>query len=452
MDIVILAAGKGTRMRSTKPKVLQQIAGKSMLCHLLDTCSTLPGTAQHPILVLGYGRDQVASEVAGRELILVEQPEQLGTGHAVQQALPHLSDTGVTLILYGDVPLISADTLSALLLSAGDEALGLLTVVLGNPTGYGRILRDDGRITQIVEEKDASAEQKAITEINTGIMAVPNSALKRWLGQLNNDNAQGEYYLTDIIAMASAEGIVINACQPSLGWEVEGVNNRVQQAKLERLYQRHLADTFMSQGLALADPERFDCRGQLHFGEDVFIDINVIIEGEVSLGDGVTIGPNCVIKNSHIGAGSRIEANSVLEAAHVEEQCSVGPYARLRPGTHLQKTARVGNFVEVKKSVIGVGSKVNHLSYIGDCDMGKGVNIGAGTITCNYDGVNKFRTEIGDDCFVGSNTALVAPVALASGTTVAAGSTITRSTGEHELAIARGKQRNIAGWQRPVKQ
>ncbi|MDO3387662.1 bifunctional UDP-N-acetylglucosamine diphosphorylase/glucosamine-1-phosphate N-acetyltransferase GlmU [Gilvimarinus sp. SDUM040013] len=453
LDIVILAAGKGTRMRSAKPKVLQTISGLPMVAHVHNAACALLGEKQAPVIVVGHGANEVQDYFADKSVHWAEQTEQLGTGHAVRQALPYLTDLQTTLILYGDVPLIQPETLKALVEKCNSAKLALLTVNLSDPSGYGRIVRDtqDNSIVAIVEEKDASQAQKQIREINTGIMAVPTAKLREWMPKLSNDNAQQEYYLTDIVAMARADGLAIEHCQPQAQWEVDGVNNRHQQAALERQFQLNQANLYMQQGLMLLDPVRFDCRGQLAFGVDVCIDINVVIEGVVELGDGVSIGPNCVIKDSVIAAGTRIEANSMVDGSRVGPHCSVGPYARLRPGSVLQHSAKVGNFVEVKKSVIGQGSKVNHLSYIGDCDMGSGVNIGAGTITCNYDGVNKFKTTIGNDCFVGSNTALVAPVSLADDTSIGAGSTITKNTESNNLAIARARQRNISGWQKPVK-
>lgn len=453
LDIVILAAGKGTRMRSGNPKVLQTIAGRPMIGHVYKAAQSLLGTSTAPVVVIGHGADEVKAWLDDQPVIWAEQQQQQGTGHAVSVALPHLSESQTTLILYGDVPLIQPETLRRLVSVCNGEKLALLTVNMDDPTGYGRILRNslDNRIIGIIEEKDASAEQKQIREINTGIMAVPTHKLREWLPRLSNNNSQQEYYLTDIVAMAHSEEITIESCQPGARWEVDGVNNRQQQAALERDYQSHLAQIYMQKGLMLMDPARFDCRGELEFGTDVSIDVNVIIEGHVVLGDGVSIGANCIIKNARIGPGCRIEANSIIDNSHIEARCTIGPFARLRPGSYLQSEAKIGNFVEIKKSVIGQGSKVNHLSYIGDCEMGSGVNIGAGTITCNYDGVNKYKTTIGDDCFVGSNTALVAPVTLAENTSVGAGSTITKNTEPNELAIARSRQRNISGWQKPVK-
>ncbi|WP_041521934.1 bifunctional UDP-N-acetylglucosamine diphosphorylase/glucosamine-1-phosphate N-acetyltransferase GlmU [Gilvimarinus agarilyticus] len=453
LDVVILAAGKGTRMNSNLPKVLHSIAGKPMLHHVLDTVDHLSAGDLQKLVVVGHGAEQVEASISGRNCQCVTQAQQLGTGHAVQQVLPQLRDDALVLILYADVPLITPESLTGLLECAGPDTMGLLTVNLLNPTGYGRILRNDaGDVIAIVEEKDASAEQKQIGEVNTGIMAVPAKKLIQWLPELSNDNAQGEYYLTDIIAKARQAGTAIQVFQPASAEEVEGVNNRRQQAKLERIYQQAQADALLDRGVYLADPSRFDCRGELIAGRDVEIDINVVIEGKVELGDKVKIGPNCVISNSVIAANSEIKANSILEDAVVAEGCVIGPYARLRPGTVLKNGAKVGNFVETKKAVIGEGSKVNHLSYIGDCEMGARVNVGAGTITCNYDGVNKFTTTIGDDVFVGSNSALVAPVTLGDTSTVGAGSVVTRDVAADELTVARARQRSITGWLRPVKQ
>lgn len=452
LDVVILAAGKGTRMNSNRPKVLHSIAGKPMLHHVIDSVDALNANAIQKLVVVGHGAEQVITSVADRDCQCVTQTEQLGTGHAVMQALPALRPDALVLILYADVPLISADSLQALMASAVDGAMGLMTVELPNPSGYGRILRNDGGdVLAIVEEKDATPEQKTITEVNTGIMAVPAAKLTEWLPELSNDNAQGEYYLTDIIAKARADGTAINVYQSPSVEEVEGVNNRRQQAKLERLYQQRQAEALLDRGVYLADPGRFDCRGTLVAGRDVEIDINVIIEGSVELGDNVKIGANCHIKDSTVASNTEIKANSVLESAVVADACVIGPFARLRPGTILHSGAKVGNFVEVKKAVIGEGSKVNHLSYIGDCEMGARVNVGAGTITCNYDGINKFKTAIGDDVFVGSNSALVAPVTLGNSATVGAGSVVTHDVKANELTVARARQRAIAGWQRPVK-
>jgi bifunctional UDP-N-acetylglucosamine pyrophosphorylase/glucosamine-1-phosphate N-acetyltransferase len=380
------------------------------------------------------------------------QEQQLGTGHAVAQALPDLPDDARVLVLYGDVPLTTADTLQGLVENLDDKTLGLLTVTLDNPQGYGRILRNSaGQVTAIVEQKDASAEQLAICEVNTGILAVSARHLKTWLPQLSSSNAQGEYYLTDIIAMAVEAGMMVNVAQPSNAFEVQGVNNRVQLAELERWYQRREAERLMTDGATLADPARVDVRGELRIGNDVLIDVNVVFIGKVTLGSHVSIGPGCVITDATIADGAQIHAHSVIEQASVGANAQVGPFARLRPGTQLAANTKVGNFVETKKAILGEGSKINHLSYIGDATLGVGVNVGAGTITCNYDGVNKSQTVLGDGVFIGSNSALVAPVTIGAGATVAAGSTITKDVAEQELAVARGRQRNIPGWQQPKK-
>lgn len=450
IDVVVLAAGQGTRMKSNKPKVLHGIAGKPMLQHVIDASKALDNSKCH--LIVGHGSEQVKSVINEGNLIWVQQTEQLGTGHAVQQALPGLSDESTTLILYGDVPLIKTDTLQRLLEIAQRGVVALLTVNLDDPTGYGRIVRSaDGNVTAIVEHKDARPEQHKINEINTGILALPTALLKRWLPQLSNDNAQGEYYLTDIIGMASQDGVSIDTAQPEDAEEVQGVNNRLQLAELERYYQFQQAKYLMTEGATLADPNRVDVRGNINIGRDIEIDINVVFEGRVVLGDNVSIGPNCVIKDAEIAAGAVIHANSHIDGAVIESQCNIGPYARLRPGTKMAEGAKVGNFVETKKSYIGTGSKVNHLSYIGDAEIGKNVNVGAGTITCNYDGVNKFKTELGDGVFIGSNSSLVAPVNIQAGATVGAGSTITNDISTGQLAVGRGKQRNIDNWQRPLK-
>lgn len=451
LNIVVLAAGKGTRMKSRLPKVLHPIAGRPMLHHVLETVRQLD--YQQPInTIIGHGAEQIEAALTAGDLRFILQSEQLGTGHAVQQALPHIKPEDSVLILYGDVPLIRADTLRRLAQCVSAETLGLLTLEMQDPTGYGRIVRDaNGLVQAIVEQKDANAEQLAIKEVNTGIMAVKGEHLQRWLPQLSANNAQGEYYLTDIIALAGSDGIKVETRQPTQEWEVMGINDRQQQAELERIYQQELAGTFLKAGLSLSDPARFDCRGELSFGEDVRIDINCVFEGRVELGSNVTIGPNCCISNARIGDNVVIKANSIIEDASIAANCEVGPFARLRPGADLRNRAKVGNFVEVKKSVIGEGSKVNHLSYIGDAELGRDVNVGAGTITCNYDGVNKSKTEIGDGAFIGSNTALVAPVKVGRGATVGAGSTISSNVPDQQLAVGRARQRNIEGWERPVK-
>ncbi len=450
LDILVLAAGKGTRMRSALPKVLHPIGGKPMVQHVVDTARRLGG--ERILIVVGHGAEGVQKRMAAPDVTFVQQTEQLGTGHAVLQALPRFREGAVVLILYGDVPLIRAETLQKLIKGVDDKHMGLLTVQMADPTGYGRILRDaTGAVVAIVEHKDASEAERRIDEINTGIMAVTAAHLQKWLPALSNDNAQGEYYLTDIIAMARAEGVTIRVEQPAEVQEVEGVNNRQQQAALEGYYQNQQAIRQMEAGVTLLDPFRFDCRGTLSAGRDVVIDVNCIFEGDVVLGDGVTIDANCIIINSRIGDGVHIKAMSHIEDAIIEADCEVGPFARLRSGTHLACGAKIGNFVETKKALIGTGSKVNHLSYIGDARIGQKANIGAGTITCNYDGVNKFNTEIGDGAFIGSNSALVAPVTIGSHATVGAGSVITRDVADNELAVGRGKQRNIQGWERPTK-
>ena len=448
LHVVILAAGQGSRMKSSLPKVLHRIAGKPMLHHVMDTARKLGAERIHG--VIGHGADQVKAITQADDVQWAIQEDQLGTGHAVSQALPNLPDEARVLILYGDVPLTQPETLEELVSRVSEQTIGLLTVTLDNPDGYGRILRDkQGKVTAIVEQKDATPEQKTINEVNTGILAVSASHLKAWLPQLSNANAQDEYYLTDVIAMASEAGVGIEVAQPDTEFEVQGVNNRIQLAGLERWYQKQQADRLMTAGATLADPARIDVRGDLTVGQDVLIDINAVFEGKVTLESGVSIGPNCLLRNCHIGANSQIEAHSVIDGARVGQHAQIGPFARLRPGTELADHTKVGNFVETKKTVVGEGSKINHLSYVGDATLGRNVNVGAGTITCNYDGVNKHQTEIGDGVFVGSNTSLVAPVALANNATIGAGSTITRDVAAEELAVARGKQRNIANWQRP---
>ena len=450
IDVVVLAAGQGSRMKSDLPKVLHPIAGKPMLAHVLDSSRSVKADALH--VVIGHGSDKVKSQFNDcTDIQWAMQTEQKGTGHAVKMALDNLSASGVTLILYGDVPLIQAHTLQALIDLVSEKQMALLTVTMDDPSGYGRIVRDDNQlVTSIVEQKDANPAQLSINEVNTGIMAVPTEKLHLWLPQLSSDNAQGEYYLTDVIAMAVQADLKVETLQPEFAQETYGVNNRAQQAELERWYQARLVNDLMTQGVTVLDPARFDIRGSVTVGRDVVIDANVILIGEVVLGDGVQVEANCIIKNTAIAAGTRVKAFSHLEDANVAETCDIGPYARLRPGTVLESGAKVGNFCEVKKSVIGEGSKVNHLTYIGDATIGKDVNIGAGTITCNYDGVNKFKTEIKDGAFIGSNSSLVAPVSVGENATVAAGSTITKDVEDDKLAVARGKQVNLK-WQRPVK-
>ncbi len=449
LDIVILAAGQGTRMRSALPKVLHPVAGNSMLGHVIHSARQLSPQGIH--VVIGHGADAVREQLAADGLNFVLQDKQLGTGHAVAQALPVLSADTV-LILYGDVPLIEVDTLQRLLERVTPEQLGLLTVTLDDPTGYGRIVRDaQGQVSAIVEHKDASDAQKAIKEGNTGILAVPGKRLADWLGRLSNNNAQGEYYLTDVIAMAANDGLVIATEQPHDPMEVQGANDRRQLSELERHYQLREARRLMAAGVTLRDPARFDVRGHVTVGRDVLIDINVILEGHVVIEDNVVIGPNCVIKDSTLRRGVVIKANSHLDGAVLGEGSDAGPFARLRPGSELGARAHVGNFVELKNARLGDDAKAGHLTYLGDAEIGARTNIGAGTITCNYDGANKFRTTMGEDVFIGSNNSLVAPVDIASGATTAAGSTITQNVPVEQLGVARARQRNIEGWKRPVK-
>jgi len=448
LRVVILAAGKGTRMRSDLPKVLHKVANKPMVEHVIDTARSLKPDAIN--LIYGHGGDQLQQAIAGDDLTWVEQREQLGTGHAVQQVIPHLKSNEKVIILYGDVPLLTESTLIKLVTASANTSLGLLTMTLAEPTGYGRIVRNERRsVTGIVEQKDANAQQLAIDEVNTGIMIADSDKLKGWLEQLSNDNAQKEYYLTDIVEMAAQEGVNIATAQPDNAQEVEGANNRQQLASLERALQQRQAEELMTQGVTLIDPARFDCRGKLSAGSDVTIDINAVFEGNVVLGDRVVIEPNCVIRNSVIGDDTVIRASSQIEGPELAKVCKVGPFARLRPGAELADEAQVGNFVEMKKSRLGKGSKASHLTYLGDTQVGEYANIGAGTITCNYDGVNKALTEIDDGAFIGSNSSLVAPVSIGKNATVGAGSVITRTVADDELAVARGKQRNISGWQRP---
>jgi bifunctional UDP-N-acetylglucosamine pyrophosphorylase/glucosamine-1-phosphate N-acetyltransferase len=450
LSVVVLAAGQGTRMRSNLPKVLHRIAGRSLVEHVIKDALALGAADIH--VVFGHGGEQVKQALSSYELNWAEQAEQLGTGHAVEQALPPIPDDHLVLLLYGDVPLITVRTLQRLIAATEGDVLALLTAKLTDPTGYGRIVRDAAQKVQcIVEQKDASAEQLLIDEINTGMLAVKAGLLKKWIGQLDNNNAQGEFYLTDIVGFAVADNVAINTASPDELCEIEGVNNKRQLAELERAFQLRQARQLMEDGLTLRDPARFDLRGELMIGRDVEIDINVLIEGRVELADGVIVGPNAVLKNVSIGANTQIHANCVLEDSVVGTQCDIGPYARLRPQTKLANKVKVGNFVEIKKSDIADGSKVNHLSYVGDTIMGKNVNVGAGTITCNYDGANKFQTIIGDNVFIGSDTQLVAPVVIADGATIGAGSTITKDTPADSLTLSRAKQVSIEGWERPVK-
>ena len=449
LDVVILAAGKGSRMRSQTPKVLHALAGRPMVSHVLETAQALNPSRTH--VVIGHGADRLRTALEGADVHFALQAEQKGTGHAVAQTLEQLGQ-GKVLVLYGDVPLIRRDTLAGLLARVDEQHLGLLTVTLTDPHGYGRILRNDaGEAVAIVEQKDASAEQLTINECNTGIMAMTSVQLKRWLPLLSAENAQGEYYLTDVIAMAANEGVSVTTAQPATPVEVEGVNNRAQMARLERAYQAELAEQLMDQGVALADPARIDIRGNLTCGHDVSIDIGCVFEGDVELGEGVHIGPYCVIKNSTIGAESVIDSHSVVDTVVAAGLNQVGPFARLRPGTRLAVNAKVGNFVETKNTDVGEGSKINHLSYVGDAHLGRGVNVGAGTITCNYDGANKHLTTIDDNAFIGSNTALVAPVTVGKGATIGAGSTIAKDVADHALAVTRSRQLEKPDWPRPEK-
>lgn len=450
LSVVVLAAGKGTRMRSALPKVLHPIAHKPMVQHVIDTAQQLQPSAVH--VIYGHGGDVLQQSLKGQAVNFVEQAEQLGTGHAVQQVIPHLASNEKVLILYGDVPLTRLATLKKLLAAAESTDLALLTVTLPDPTGYGRIVRDQqGTVSRIVEQKDAKPAELVITEVNTGMMVVHSASLKRWLAQLQNNNVQGEYYLTDIVAMAAAEGVKIATSQPAEVSEVEGANNRMQLAALERAYQLRQAEQLMISGATLMDPARVDVRGQVSVGSDVVIDANVIFEGNVELADGVVIESNCVLRDCKIGAASRVKSHSVIEGAELAAGCSVGPFARLRPGSVLEQGAAIGNFVEVKNTRMGPGAKASHLSYLGDAVVGAEANIGAGTITCNYDGANKHLTQIGAGAFIGSNSSLVAPVSIGDNATIGAGSTITKTVAVGELAVARGKQISIPGWQRPVK-
>ncbi|WP_175941505.1 bifunctional UDP-N-acetylglucosamine diphosphorylase/glucosamine-1-phosphate N-acetyltransferase GlmU [Burkholderia pyrrocinia] len=450
MNIVILAAGTGKRMRSALPKVLHPLAGRPLLSHVIDAARTLQPSRL--VVVVGHGAERVQAAVAAPDVQFAVQAEQLGTGHAVRQALPLLDPAQPTLVLYGDVPLTRASTLRHLVDAACDGRYGILTVTLDDPTGYGRIVRDAaGFVTRIVEQKDASPDELKIAEINTGIIVTPTAQLSMWLGALKNENAQGEYYLTDVVELAIEAGFEVVTAQPDDEWETLGVNSKAQLAELERIHQRNVADALLVDGVTLADPARIDVRGTLRCGRDVSIDVNCVFEGNVTLADNVTIGANCVIRNASVGAGTRIDAFSHIDGAELGANTVIGPYARLRPGAQLADEAHVGNFVEVKNAVIGHGSKANHLTYIGDADIGARVNIGAGTITCNYDGANKFRTVIEDDVFVGSDTQLVAPVRVGRGVTIAAGTTIWKDVADGLLALNEKTQTTKSGYVRPVK-
>ena len=437
-------------MKSLLPKVLHKLAGKPMLGHVLDAANAVGDSKK--IIVTGHGAEAVRAIYTDPSISMVEQAEQLGTGHAVHMALPELRPNSRVVILYGDVPLITPDTISQMLDAVDDKSIGLLTIQLNDPQGYGRIIRDaDGQIEAIVEQKDANPAQLQVDEVNTGVMSLTSEQLAEWLPLIDNNNAQGEYYLTDLISIARQAGYSINGIQPGSVAEVEGINNRQQLAALERTYQAQLADALMVSGTSLADPARFDQRGTLVTGTDNFFDVNCVFEGDVKIGSGVSIGPNCHIINSTIGDGVEIKANTVIDQSTIGDRAVLGPFARIRPGTELGSDTKVGNFVETKKAIVGNGSKINHLSYVGDAQLGEKVNVGAGTITCNYDGVNKYKTEIGDNSFIGSNSTLVAPLTVGNEGFVAAGSTVTVEVPAESLAVGRTKQRNIQGWKRPQK-
>ena len=450
MNVVILAAGMGKRMQSDLPKVLHALAGKPLLSHVVDTARQL--SPSRCCVVYGHGGDKVPSQLAADDLQFVLQEPQLGTGHAVMQAVSKLNDDQPTLVLYGDVPLTTVATLRTLTEKAGNDKLAILTITMDDPTGYGRIVREQNKIIRIVEQKDATDLERQIREVNTGILVAPTPQLKEWLSRLSNHNAQGEYYLTDIIALAVKDNVVIESAQPSHVWETLGVNSKLQLAELERIYQLNLAHQLLEQGVTLADPARIDIRGELHCARDVNIDVGCVFEGQVYIGQGVSIGAYCVIKNSRIGDNANIKPFTHIDEASVGINSQIGPYARLRPGTTLGSDVHVGNFVEIKNSEFGAHSKANHLAYVGDTTVGSRVNIGAGTITCNYDGANKHRTVIEDDAFIGSDTQLVAPVTVGKGATIGAGTTLTKDAPPDSLTVSRARQTTIAGWQRPVKQ
>ncbi|MGH8854725.1 MAG: bifunctional UDP-N-acetylglucosamine diphosphorylase/glucosamine-1-phosphate N-acetyltransferase GlmU [Telluria sp.] len=455
MNVVILAAGMGKRMQSALPKVLHSLAGKPLLRHVIDTARSL--SLSKLCVIYGHGGAAVPEMLAqlaaetGTPIDTALQQPQLGTGHAVMQAAPQLDDSVPTLVLYGDVPLTSAASLARLVEAAGTDKLAILTVEQANPFGLGRIVREHGNIVRIVEEKDATDAERAIREINSGIMVIPTVHLKKWLAALSNNNAQGEYYLTDIVAQAVADGVPVVSAQPSAEWEVAGVNSKVQLAELERRHQLNIALALLERGVTLMDPARIDVRGELVCGRDVVIDVGCVFEGRVELHDGVTVGPNCVLVNAKIGAGANIKPFCHIDDAIVGDKSQIGPYARLRPGTELGEDVHVGNFVEIKNSTVAAHSKANHLAYVGDATVGSRVNIGAGTITCNYDGANKFRTVIEDDAFIGSDSQLVAPVTVGKGATLGAGTTLTKDAPAGKLTISRAKQMTLEGWTRPVK-
>ena len=449
LSTIILAAGQGTRMRSNLPKVLQPMAGRPLLAHVLDCASALG--ADDVCVVYGHGGETVRSAFPDPALRWALQAEQLGTGHAVQQAMPDTPDDHRVLILFGDVPLLTTRTCRRLVETTPENEVAVLTVDMDDPTGYGRIVRDGDRVSRIVEHKDASSEEKTIHEINTGVLLCPADNLKRWLDNLSNDNAQGEYYLTDVVAMAVAEGVAVRGVKAETWTEVMGINDKKQLAEAERALQARLVDELMSQGVGFADPARVDIRGTLTCGRDVFIDVNAVFEGDVELGDGVRIESNNLVRDSKLGAGTVLHSNCHLEGATTGDGCEIGPFARMRPGAELANNVKIGNFVEVKKSIIADGSKVNHLTYIGDTEIGTGVNVGAGTITCNYDGANKYKTTIGNGAFIGSGVMLVAPVSIGAGATIGAGSTISKDVADDQLALERSRQKTVPGWKRPTK-
>ena len=452
ISVVILAAGQGKRMQSDLPKVLQPVAGRPLLKHVIDTARELSASDIH--VVYGHGGERVREALAAENVTWALQAEQLGTGHAVQQAMPGVPDDHLVLILFGDVPLVQAATMQRLVdAAANGEALGVLSVRMKDPTGYGRIVRDRaGTVARIVEHKDANQKERAIDEVNTGLMAASAKRMREWLAQLRNDNVQGEYYLTDVVVMAAKAGLKVNAILADSEDEVLGVNDKVQLAEVEAVYRKRRATELMLQGVTLVDPARFDARGPVTVGRDVHVDVNVVFEGVVKLGNRVRIGPNVVIRDSEIGDDTVVFPNCVIDRASIGSSCNIGPFARFRPSSTLAKGVHVGNFVEVKNSILGAGAKANHLTYLGDATVGEKVNVGAGTITCNYDGANKFRTEIGAGAFIGSGSMLVAPVKIGAGATIGAGSTITKDAPDDKLTLARSKQLTLDGWKRPVKQ
>ena len=451
LSIVILAAGQGTRMKSELPKVLQPLAGRPLLEHVIDSSEILG--ADEVYVVYGFGGEQVKAALGHRDVNWVLQEEQLGTGHAVMQAIPDIPEDHTVLVLYGDVPLVNPDTLQCLLAPAYGRCLALLSVEQQDPTGYGRIVRDGaGNVLQIVEEKDANEAELAIAEVNTGLLAASAGLLRKWLNELDNNNAQGEYYLTDVVASAVRDGVPVEGVKAASADEVLGVNDKLQLSQVETAFRLQQGHTLMENGVTIADPARLDVRGTVSHGRDVFIDVNVVLEGRIELGDRVHIGPNVCISNSRIGAGTRILPNSVIDEAEIGPRCVIGPFARIRPETRLEEAVKVGNFVEIKKSEVATGSKVNHLTYVGDTTIGKNVNVGAGTITCNYDGANKHRTEIEDGAFIGSGVQLVAPVRIGPNATIGAGSTITRHAPSEALTLARSEQITVEGWERPQKE